>query len=64
MEISIEMALFIVAIVWFLMITIVFLITVKVSLEKDEVKKLKNRVDVSQKKLRDIYTRIGATENK
>lgn len=64
MEFSIEMALFIVAIVWFLMVTILFMIIVKVSLEKDEMKKLKDRVDSSQKKLTEIHKRLSSSGNR
>jgi cell division protein FtsL len=64
MEISIEMALFIVAIVWFLLVTIIFLTVVKISLEHDEVSKLKENVDLSQKKIGDIRSRIRSIGHK
>jgi len=51
----VQIALFVIAIVWFMLVTAVFLTIVMVIKGRDEVRRMKEQVDLSEKKIEEIH---------
>ena len=55
MDTIVQIALFVIAIVWFMLVTAVFLTIVMVIKGRDEVRRMKEQVDLSEKKIEEIH---------
>lgn len=57
MDTSVEMIIFTLSVIWFMMVTLVFVFVIKVSKEKDEVDEFRKQVENSEKKLSDLKSK-------